>query len=104
MTYRPPIPTLGYPSQKAAVIALYEQRVEPKAIALQTGASQNSVHRAIHDYRVATGRHVAPIRLTQKAERTPAASSVWEMDDYRRAQAFARRAAAGARATRMAQA
>lgn len=98
------IPTLGYPTQRAAVIALYEQRVEPKAIAERTGATINSVHRAIHDYRVSSGRYIAPIRESPKADRIPAMGNIWELDDYQRGLAFARRAAAGARAARLAQA
>lgn len=97
------IPTLGYPSQRAAVIALYEHRVEPKGIAARTGATINSVHRAIHDYRVSSGRYIAPIREHPKAERLPAIGNIWELDEYQRGLAFARRAAVGARTTRMAQ-
>lgn len=104
MNYRPPIPTLGYPSQKQAVIALYEQRVEPRAIAERTGATVNSVHRAIHDYRVKSGRYVSPIRRKPKADPLPSMGNVWDRDDNQRRIAFALRAAAGARAARMAQA
>lgn len=63
-----PIPTLGYASQTAAIIALYEARVEPREIALRTGAPVNSVHRALRVYRVRTGRMIEPLRTMARAE------------------------------------
>lgn len=89
-----PIPTLGHRSQKAAIIALYEQRVEPKLIALRTGAPINSVHRALHEYRVKTGRYVAPVRETKREE--PSVDVAWD-SAYRRRLAAHSRAVAGAR-------
>lgn len=102
MVSRTPIPTLGYPSQKDAVIALYEERVEPKAIAELTGASINSVHRALHDYRAATGRIIEPVRDLPKAEPLP--SEPWSDDAHERRMAAHRRAVEGARRTREAMA
>lgn len=92
-----PIPTLGYPSQKDAVVSLYEQRVEPRQIAKRTGINPNSVHRYIHQYRVATGRYVVPDRITPKAEPIPLDGFVWGMDEDDRRMAVYRRAVTGAR-------
>ena len=102
MTSKGPIPTLGYPSQKDAIIALYEQRVEPRAIAAQTGAAVNSVHRAIHDYRTATGRLIAPQRDMPAA--APLPPEPWSDDPHERRLAAYRRAVEGARRTREAMA
>lgn len=102
MTYRGPIPTLGYPTKKDAVIALYEARVEPRAIAARTGIAINSVHRAIHDYRTATGRFVEPIRKLPTA--TPIAPEHWNDDPHARRMAAYRRAVEGARRAREAMA
>lgn len=50
-----PLPTLGYPSQSAAIVALYLDGIAPSVIARRTDASINSVTRSIRDYRKKTG-------------------------------------------------
>lgn len=88
------IPTLGFPTQKDAVIALYEQGHAPSLIAHEIGASRNSVTRAIHDYRVKTGRMIP---ATQKMPQQPALLPEpryedWRMRNYRKAVSGARMA------------
>lgn len=94
---RQSIPTLGYPSQKAAIIALYEERVEPKAIADMVICTINVVHRSIHDYRAKTGRIIAPIRGLPRA--IPIQKEAWPDSSYQRAVEAHRRAVEGARRT-----
>lgn len=64
-----PIPTNGHPTRKAAIIDLYERRVQQKEIVRQLGCSRNAVSQVIHDYRQKTGRYVEPIKVPR---RTPA--------------------------------
>lgn len=102
MGYQPPVPTLGYPTQKAACVALFLAGETPTAIALAVGASVNSVHRALTQYRKANG--------IPKPQRQPRAyipgvnqcDPLWEMDEDQRRDEIRRRAAAAARATRLA--
>jgi len=98
--YSQHVPTLGYPTQKDAIIALYEQRAEPKKIAQLTGAPINSVHRALHDYRVSTGRLIDPIRVIPTAPRSP--NDTWPDSLHAQRMAAYRRAVKGARITRKA--
>lgn len=93
----PPIPTLGYPNQAAAIVALYERRVEPKRIAELTGAAINSVHRAIRKHRLKTGRVIEPVRNLPKSE--VLAPDTWQDDEDIRRADFHRRAVLGARST-----
>ena len=55
-----PIPTNGHPTRKAAIIELYEARVQQKLIAEQLSRSRNAVSSTIHDYRLKTGRIIEP--------------------------------------------
>lgn len=91
------IPTLGFPTQKDAIIALYEDRVEPRVIADKTGAPINSVHRALREYRADTGRIIAPIRTLPHAKSLP--REPWHDDEQRRRIAAHKRAVMGARKT-----
>lgn len=54
------IPTNGHPTRKAAIIDLYERKVQQKVIAQQLGCSRNAVSSTIHDYRQKTGRFIEP--------------------------------------------
>lgn len=105
MNPRAPIPTLGYPSKNAAIIALYEDHVLPRTIAERANTSVNVVHRAIHDYRAKTGRHVVPLRpdLPPVEDHRPQGSNVWARDEDDRRRIFHRRAVKAARQARMAQ-
>lgn len=102
MAHQAPLPTLGYPSQKAACIALFLSGEAPTSIAVKVGASINSVHRALTEYRKANG--------ISKPQRQPRAyipgvnecDPLWEMDEDQRRDEIRRRAAAAARATRLA--
>lgn len=102
-----PIPTLGYPSQKAAIFALYELRMMPRDIARQTSTSINVVHRAIHDYKVKTGNSFDPIRpepvfAPAQTEWPSQTSNVWAREENHRRRLFHMRAVEGARQARMA--
>lgn len=66
-----PIPTNGYPTRYAAIVALYEARVQQKQIAIQLNCTRNSVSSVIHDYRVKTGRYITPEKVLPKAPRSP---------------------------------
>lgn len=52
-TYYQAIPTLGYPTQKAAIIALYSAGHSPCDIKSMVNTSSNSVHRALTEWRKA---------------------------------------------------
>ena len=65
MQSRRPIPTLGYPSQHAAIVAFYEEGIAPSVIARRIGAPINAVTRSIHKHQQKTGVVVpvaAPVR------------------------------------------
>lgn len=61
-----PVPTNGHPSRKAAVIELYELRVQQKEIAIRLGITRNDVSRSIWEYRQKTGRYIEPVKTAPK--------------------------------------
>lgn len=65
------VPTNGHPTRTAAIIALYEGKVQQKLIAERLGISRNSVSQAIHDYRVKTGRYIEPEIVEPTRRRSP---------------------------------
>lgn len=89
-----PIQTLGYPSQQAAVIALYEQGHAPALISQMTGIPRNSVNRSIHKCRTKFGRVVKATKVAPREE--PLAPEPrfddWRMRNYRKAVSGARMA------------
>lgn len=91
------IETLGYPSQRAAIVALYQQQFPPKTIAALAKAPINSVHRTLSDYRQAGGRLVACVPAPP-ADPMPLANPIWDLDESDRRIAFYRRAREAARA------
>lgn len=73
--FRPAIPVLGYPSQSAAVRALYREGNEAFEIAEMTGISINSVHRALAGMRRKIG--VKAMRKKPRQALPPATSDAW---------------------------
>lgn len=102
MGYQPPVPTLGYPTQKAACVALFLAGEPPAAIALAVRASVNSVHRALTEYRKANGLPTPPRKAGTYVPGVNHCDPLWEMDEDDRRDAIRRRAADAARATRLA--
>lgn len=98
----PPRPTLGYPNQKAACIALFLAGTAPAVISERTGASINNVHRALTEYRKRNGLPTPPRRVVAYTPAVNQCDPLWEMDEDARRDAIRRRAAAAARATRLA--
>ncbi len=102
MPARPPLPTLGYPSQTDAIIALHKAGASPWNISQATGASINSVHRALAIYRKRRG---IPTPARRPREHVPAVNQydpIWDMDEDERRDEIRRRAAVAARAARLA--
>lgn len=102
MTNSQPIPTLGYPSQTEAIIALHKAGTSALNISQMTGASINSVHRALTKYRQRQG---IPAPARQPRAYVPSANQydpLWDMDEDDRRDEIRRRAAVAARATRLA--
>lgn len=97
------IPTLGYPSQKAAVIALFLDGVEPNDIAEAVGAPINAVQRSLSEYRRDNSLPTPP-RKKPSSNMKPwgQPDDIWNMNEDDRREEFARRAARGAREARMA--
>lgn len=56
MTFRPPIPCLGYPSQRGAIIALAARGLDAAGIITETGLSPNVVHARLVDAKRKAGR------------------------------------------------
>lgn len=102
MPARLPLPTLGYPSQSEAIIALHGAGVGPESIAATIGASINSVHRALSVYRKRNGIATEPRRQRSYAPAVNHCDPIWELDEDERRDAIRRRAATAARATRLA--
>ena len=102
MAWRPPLPTLGYPSQSAAIVGLYLDGMQPRAIAEKVGASINSVQRSLSQYRAKNGIPT-PERVYPPAtvEREPT-HPMWDMDEGKRRQEIIKRAAKAARLARLA--
>lgn len=73
------VPTNGHPSRTAAIIALYEEKVQQKLIAERLGISRNSVSQAIHDYRVKTGRYIDPEIIAPVRPRSPSLPEAQEV-------------------------
>lgn len=91
------IPTLGYPSQSAAVRALYEQGYEAADIAEMVGASTNSVHRSLAEMRRKQGiaapqRRGRPRRVSLAVEVWPKTAHQWRLMNHQKATAGAREA------------
>lgn len=91
------IPTLGYPSQSDAVIALYDQGMEASGIAEAVGASINSVHRVLAKMRKARGIQVnrsKPRKSRQRSdvETWPATSHGWRVLNHQKSTSAARAA------------
>ncbi len=59
------IPSLGYPSQSKAVVALYEQGNTPVEIARRLEIKRESVHRALFEHRERNGI-IAPSKRNPK--------------------------------------
>lgn len=85
-------PTLGYPTQQEAILALYGQGLHPHDIAAQCKCSTNVVFKVIRDQPRTSKAHKAA-----KIDRAPE-GRVWAADEGERRLAFHRRAVAGARA------
>ena len=66
-----PIPTNGHPTRKAAILELYEARVQQKEIARRLGCTRNAVSQTIHDYRQKTGRYIEPECVLPPKPRSP---------------------------------
>jgi hypothetical protein len=97
------IPTLGYPNQKAAIIALFELGNDPYEIAVAIGCAINSVQRALSEYRRRNGIPTPPRKSQSEYEvKNERHDSVWDMPDDARREEFARRAARAAREARLA--
>lgn len=93
-------PTLGYPSQKDAIIALYDEGNDPLDIAETVGTSINSVHRVLSQLRKRRGLSVVPkrrkpARMTLAVEAWPKTAHDWRMLNYRRSVSAAREALEG---------
>lgn len=97
------IPTLGYPSQKAAIVALHKQGHDADTIARVVGAPINSVQRALSEYRQKYGIP-APKRKPQSPYeiKNDRPDSIWDMDEDKRRDEIRRRAALAAREARLA--
>lgn len=54
------MPTLGFPSQKEAIVHLYLKGMSPGLIAQKINGSRNSVNRAIYDHVCSGGERVTP--------------------------------------------
>ena len=93
------IPTAGYPSQKAAILALHVQRMPSRVIASTLGVPLNTVTSKICTFRKTTGKRIEPVGNPERAHSIGPVKSVWDMSDGRRRTAFARHAAAGAKQT-----
>ena len=97
------IPTLGYPTQKAAVLALFKAGMDPNEIAEAVNTSINAVQRTLSDYRRANGIPTPPKKKpTPNAAPGGPADAVWDMEEDKRRDEFARRAARAAREARLA--
>lgn len=94
---RAAIPTLGYPSQNAAIVALYEQGLAPSIIARRTGATINAVTRTIHKRKAVTGVSV-PVLVPARRSRPGdprfklSTGGDWKMRNYLRSIRGARKA------------
>lgn len=103
------IPTLGYPSQKLAIEALYAQGVDVFEIIKLTEASVNSTYRAISDYKKRHGIKNQPLRkqmvIAARAETGYANRAkergVWSLNDNDRRMAFHAKAVKAAREARL---
>ena len=97
-------PTLGYPTQAAAIEALYAGgERDCNAIAESAGVAINVVHKVLSGYRK-LHKIPTPARDYKNYKISPgkAPDAVWGMWDDDRRQAFHARSVAAARAARMA--
>lgn len=88
-------PVLGFPNCKEAIIALYEQGVEPRQIAKILDTSVNYVSSKICYYRKKTGRYVKPVKAM--AEAPPITQEIWIDDEDKRRMKFYNKARKGAK-------
>ena len=102
MTYRPPIPTMGHPTQNAAIIALHNAGVEAKDIADQLCISVNSVHRSLTRHRKSLGIVTATRKPQPYVPAVNQCDPLWDMEEDERRDEIRRRAAVAARAARLA--
>lgn len=102
MAWREPIPTMGYPSQKAAIVALFLDGVPAREIAELVGTSINSVQRSITSYRKKNGIPTPERSLSSPYIAREPINPMWDMEEDKRRQAIIRRAAEGARIARLA--
>jgi len=96
-----PRPTMGHPTLNAAIIALHEVRVPPKAIAQRLKTTSGTVYTALARYRKETGRRIEPISDRRLPDRIPSADYLWERTEAQRRREFHARAVLGARRTLM---
>lgn len=94
-------PTLGYPTQGAAIEALWMAGVEPYNIIVLTGASVTSVYRTIANYKRKHGIRLQPPSKPPKEPTNMRHGDVWSMNDYDRALALHQRARKAAREARL---
>jgi hypothetical protein len=102
MAYQPPLPTLGYPTREAAIVALHKAGASPWNIAQVVSTSINSVHRTLTRYRKRKG---IPTPTRQPRVYVPAVNQcdpLWDMEEDERRDEIRRRAAVAARAARLA--
>ena len=94
--FQPPLPTLGFPTQHAAIVALYEQGIAPSIIAARIGTTINAVTRSIHRHQQRTGLIVPvkePVAKGRKGRRFQHVNrNDWRMLNYVRSVQGARAA------------
>lgn len=104
------IPTNGYETQAAAIVALYKEGTAIIDIIAITGCSVNSAYRAISDYKAKNGIRNQPLRKQitsappkdEALERKVREQGVWALSDYDRSMVFHAKAAKAAREARLA--
>ena len=96
------LPTLGYPTQSAAIEALWMAGVDSYDILVLTGASVTSVYRTIASYKRKHGIKNQPPNKPPKEPSDMRKGDVWSMTDYDRSVALHARARKAAREARLA--